>query len=240
MLPKSVAPTRLVCLASAMSILLNLPVAGYAQQPPPPPPASPAPEQAPPKEEKPPDTAKPPEPGGEEKEAPEAEQPESKPAVATGATLKGKLAQSDRHTPLPDARVHVIARDQTVYTSVPSDAKGRYSLAGVPPGTYRLAVSNEEGVFTLESDVGISSANTYTVNLAVIHAEAARGTVPGLDLEPRGFAAMLQGKAGGAPAFWGSAKGITLLAVTAGAIALILSQSDNGGGESTPVSPSSP
>jgi hypothetical protein len=238
MLHKSLVSTRLACLASAFSLFLNLPTVAYPQQPPPQPPPeapAPAPAQAQPKDEKTPQTIQA-EPEGEA--APESQ--EAKEPVPKGATLKGKVTGSDRSTPVAGARVHAIAKDQKVYSSGPADAKGRYNLSGIPPGTYRIAVSTEEGVFTLESDIGISSANTYTVNLATIQAEAARGMIPGMDLEPRGFAAMIQGKtAAGGPSFWGSAKGITLLAISAGAIALILSQSDNGG-ESTPVSPSSP
>jgi hypothetical protein len=161
-------------------------------------------------------------------------------AVA-GATLKGKVTGPDRSTPLVGARVHAIGKDGRLVTSAPTDAKGRYQLKGVPPGTYRLAVSTEEGVYTVESEVGIASASGFTVNLATIPAEAARGTIPGIDLAPRGFAAIVNGgkkPAGGAP-FWGSAKGIVLMGLSAAAIALILSGADEDEDQS-PISPSSP
>jgi len=239
MLHKSLVSTRLACLATAFSLFLNLPSVAYPQEPPQPPPSAPAPA-PPPKDEKPPQSGQQTGPEGQGNEGAPASEQEGKPPVPNGATLKGKLTGSDRSTPLPGARVHAIAPDKTVYSSAPADSKGRYILPGIPPGTYRIAVSTDEGVFSLESDLGISSANTYTVNLATIQAEAAHATVPGLDLEARGFAAMIQGKtAGGGPSFWASAKGIILLAVSAGAVALILSQSNNSG-ESSPVSPSSP
>jgi carboxypeptidase family protein len=157
-----------------------------------------------------------------------------------GATLHGKVTASDRKTPIPGAQVHAIAKDGKVYSSPPADGKGRYRLTGIAPGSYRLAVSTDEGVFSLESEVGISSANDYTVELATIPAEAARGVVPGLTLAPKGFAAIVHGnKKGGGGSFWGSAKGITLLVVSAAAVALILTQGDNSEEES-PVSPSLP
>jgi len=149
------------------------------------------------------------------------------------------VVASDRKSPLPGAQVHAIAKDQTVFSSPPADSKGRYRLKGIPPGNYRLAISTEEGVFSLESDVGISSANDYSVDLAAIPAEAARRGVPGLELAPRGFAAIIQGKAKGGGAFWGSAAGITLMVISAGAIALILTQGNNND-EEMPVSPSLP
>ena len=235
MLRKPPVSTRFVCLASALCVVLNATLPAYPQEPSPPPPQSaPAPQPPPVKQEKPPAT------GAEQPAADETEAANPKQPAPYGATLKGKLTTSDRSTPLSGARVHVIAKDRTVFTSSPADDKGRYSLPGIPPGTYRVAVSTEEGIYSLESEVGISSANAYTVDLAVIPAEAARGTVPGLELEPRGFAAIVQGKKkGGGASFWGSAKGITLLAVSAGAVALILTQSDNGD-EAQPVSPSLP
>ena len=235
---------RLLCMASAVWVALQAPAPAFSQQPPP----SPPPQNEPPPQTQPPAKDQPPPPSadkpeGSESEATPAESEAVPPKAPTpaGATLHGKVTASDRKTPIPGAKVHAIAKDGTVYSSPPADGKGRYRLTGIAPGSYRLAISTEEGVFSLESEVGISSANDYTVELATIPAEAARGVVPGLDLAPRGYAAIVQGKKkGGGGSFWGSAKGITLLAVSAAAVALILTQGDNNDEEDSPVSPSLP
>ena len=182
-----------------------------------------------------------PEPASQEQLPPDEDQETATGVAVAGATLKGKVTGSDRSTPLPGARVHAISKNGRLVTSAPADAKGRYQLKGVPPGTYHLAVSTDEGIYTVESEVGIASASSFTVNLATIPAEGARGTVPGIDLAPRGFAAIVNGgkKSGGGGAFWGSAKGIVLIGVTAAAIALILSGAD-GDEDQKPISPSSP
>ncbi len=230
---------RLLCLASSLAVALQAPVPAFSQEPPPTPPpqnAPPPPAQPPVKDQQPPPADQ----SQTEAAPPETEEAAPKAPIPTGATLHGKITASDRKTPLPGARVHAIARDRVVTTSPPADGKGRYKLTGLAPGSYRIAISTDEGVFSLESEVGISSANDYTVDLAAIQAEAARGTVPGLDLAPRGIAVIVHGnKKGGGGSFWGSAKGITLLVVSAGALALILSQADNSD-EEQPVSPSLP
>ena len=231
---------RLLCMASAVWVALQAPVPAFSQEPPP----SPPPQSGPPPQTQPPGKEPPPpadEPEGNESEATPTDSEAAAPKAIAGATLHGKVTAADRKTPIPGAQVHAIAKDGSVYSSPPADGKGRYRLTGIAPGSYRLAISTDEGVFTLESEVGISSANDYTVELATIPAEAARGVVPGLDLAPRGYAAIVQGKKkGGGAAFWGSAKGITLLAVSAAALALILTQGDDNDEEESPVSPSLP
>ena len=165
---------------------------------------------------------------------------ETRAPAPAGATLKGKLTGTDRKSPLAGAQVHAISKNGKVISSAPADSKGRYTLAGVPPGTYRIAISTDEGVYSLETEVGITSPSVFTMDLATVPAEAARGTVPGLDRQAVGFATILQGKrkAGGG-SFWGSARGIVLLAASAGAVALILAHADKNAKEE-PVSPSLP
>ena len=231
---------RVLCLALTLCVALNPPGPIFPQDAPPPQPPPDAPATQPGAGEEQPPSAGEKAPAAEEVTVPEeAEPPEPPPPAKAGATLKGKLTGPDRKSPESGARVHAIAKDGRVFTSAPADAKGRYVLTGIEPGTYRLAVSTGEGVFSLETEVGITSANVFTVDLATVPAEAARGTVPGLELGPRGFAAIVQGKKrDGGTTFWGSAKGIVLLSVSAVAVALILSQ--DGDGEPKPVSPSLP
>lgn len=215
-------------LSGVLVCLLAFPLSGTAFPQNAPPPANPPPQTEPEKSPTPPEEV----PADPDEEAPTAGN-----AAGAGATLKGKVTGADRKTPLAGARVHAIGKDGRVVTSAPTDAKGRYELKGVPAGTYRLAVSTGDGVYTVESEVGIASASGFTVNLATIPAEAARGTVPGVDLSPRGYAAIVNGK--DSKPFWGSAKGIVLIGVTAAALALILSNADDDE-EMKSISPSSP
>ena len=170
--------------------------------------------------------------------APSGEEKKESPSRAD-ATLKGRVLGADRKTPLPAAVVHAVSTDGTVVSSPPADVKGNYALEGLAPGTYTLAVSTEEGVFSLESPVGVTSAQTFRVDLATVPAEGASFVVPGLAMAPRGFCYIVQGKKPEGTAFWRSPKGIVLLAVTAGAVGLILAMS-GGDNEEEPVSPSAP
>jgi len=168
-------------------------------------------------------------PGAEEKATP----------AVKGATLKGRVIGADRRTPLPAAVVHAVGSDGAVVSSQPADAKGGYSLENLAPGTYILAVSAEDGVFSLENPVGITSARIFRVDLAAVPAEGASFAVPGLTLPPRGFCYIVQGRKPEKATFWRSPKGIVLLGVTAAAAGLILAES-GGEDEEEPVSPSAP
>ena len=205
------------------------------------------PESAPPPQAPPPAPA-PPQPGPPQTEpappapepSPEVAAPEVEAAPAKmGATLEGRVLGSDRMTPVPAAVVHAVGAGGKVISSSPTGAKGKYVLTGLDPGTYVLAVSVAGSVFSLENPVGVTSARTFTVDLATVPAEAAKA-VPGVEGTPKGFCFIVQGrKAPGATGFWWSKKGIIVLAVTAGAIVGILAESGNGE-EQKPVSPSAP
>jgi hypothetical protein len=208
------------------------------EEPEKPPPPQQEPEKPPPPAEKPPEPEAAPPPKEQKPEGEKPSSPKAPKGVPAGAMLEGKLIGSDRKTPLQGARLHAVSKDNKVFSSAPADARGRYSLKGLPPGTYKLAISTEDGVYFLESEVGIASASSFSIDLATVTAEAATGRVPGIDLDALGFATIVQGKKDGGGRFWGSAKGIVLLVATAGAVALILSNSDDGGEE--PASPSLP
>jgi carboxypeptidase family protein len=190
------------------------------------------PQVAPPPEAPPPDSGE----KGEER-APAAEQ-KAAPAKA-GAALRGRVFGSDRKTPVPGAVVHAVRPDGTVTSSAPADAKGNYVLEGIPPGTYSLAVSKGSDVYSLESPIGVTSAHTFSVDLATVPATAA-ASIPGVDGTPRGFCYIVQGKKPEGTSFWRSPKGIIVLASTAGAIGLLLAASGKSNDEESPVSPSAP
>ncbi|HEV8335059.1 MAG TPA: carboxypeptidase-like regulatory domain-containing protein [Candidatus Polarisedimenticolia bacterium] len=194
-----------------------------------------------PSPDKPPQVAPPPDvppPAASEKtEAPAAEKKSA--SAKTGAALRGRVLGSDRKTPVPGAVVHAVRPDGTVSSSAPADARGNYFLEGIPPGTYSLAVSKGSDVYSLESPIGVTSAHTFSVDLATVPATAAT-PIPGVDGTPRGFCYIVQGKKPEGTSFWKSPKGIIVLASTAGAIGLILAASGKSHDEESPVSPSVP
>jgi hypothetical protein len=203
-------------------------VPGWAQDP------QPSPDK-PPQVAPPPDV--PPPAPGEKAAAPGGEKKSA--SAKTGAALRGRVLGSDRKTPVPGAVVHAVRPDGTVSSSAPADAKGNYLLEGIPPGTYSLAVSQGSDVYSLGSPIGVTSAHTFSVDLATVPATAAT-PIPGVDGTPRGFCYIVQGKKPEGTSFWKSPKGIIVLASTAGAIGLILAASGKSHDEESPVSPSVP
>jgi hypothetical protein len=219
-----------------LSLILTLPLAFsgsidclLAQQPPPPPPT----EEAVP--ESPPEAAA----GAPESEKAGEAAPE---AHKSGAALKGKVVGADRRKPVEGARVHAVRRGGETYSSAPADAKGRYRLEGLPPGTYKLVVSVDDGLYAFPGDLGITSIHDFGLDLALVPAEGAVSEeIPGVSGTPRGIAYLAQGGNKAGPAtFWKSAGGITLLVVSAGAIAYILSREGGSDQESMSISPSAP
>ncbi len=170
---------------------------------------------------------------------PQEDEAKESPAPRVGATLKGRVLGADHRTPIPAAMVHAVAADGKVVSSLPADAKGNYVLQGLAPGAYTLAVSAQGGVFSLESQVGVTSAKTFRVDLAVVQADGASFVVPGLALGPRGFCYIIQGRKPEATTYWRSPKGMILLGATAAAAGMIVAGS-GGDDEKEPVSPSAP
>jgi hypothetical protein len=168
-----------------------------------------------------------------------APSPSSPAPARAGATLSGRLLRPDKRTPLAAAVFHIIGEDGSVRSSAPSDERGRYVLSGVPPGTYILAVVSQDGVFSLESPIGITSAHPFTLDLATVPAEAATRRVPGVEAPARGFAYILQGNRPGGTTFWKGPKGITLIVASAVALGLAVAGGDHRH-EHRPVSPSAP
>ena len=202
-----------------------------AQDSEPPPPPSGEEEGPPPAEESAPEELAPPD------EMEEAGEPS--PLPPPGATLQGKILREDRKTPWAAAVFYAIASDETVFSAAPSDDRGRYRLQGLPPGTYRLAVATDEGVFSLENPLGITSASEFTINLATVPAEAATAVIPGVSLLPRGFAYILQGKRGSGTTFWRTRQGIIVLVLAGITTGLIISTA-NDDSKDDPISRSTP
>src|SRR5687767_5657876 len=65
------------------------------------------------------------------------------------AKLSGRVIAADTGTPIRRAQININSRDAQFNRSVTTDAEGRYELAALPPGRYRLFV-NKAGYVTLE------------------------------------------------------------------------------------------
>jgi hypothetical protein len=100
-------------------------------------------------------------------------------------------------------------------------------------------VVTQDGVFSLENPIGITSAHAFTLDLATVPAEAATRKVPGVQAPARGFVYILQGNRPGGTTFWKGPKGITLIVASAVALGLATTGGNNRR-ESRPVSPSAP
>jgi len=88
-------------------------------------------------------------------------------AEAAAAGLNGVIRSSDR-SPIAGARLLATdAEGQTVHRSEPSSEDGAFSLTGMEPGTYRLAVELDEGLYLVEAPVYLVGGVQRTVQVAV-------------------------------------------------------------------------
>jgi hypothetical protein len=159
----------------------------------------------------------------------------------TTAILEGRVFGPDRVTPVPGAIVRAVRGDGVqVYSSLPTDTKGYYSISNVALGSYDIAVEVSDGVFVVEKTLGITEAKTYGLSLATVPSESVEKRVPAIDKPVKGYAWTLEGKSPKAGGFWKSPGGIAVIAGGAAAIiALALSGggdngNDNNGSSSTP------
>ena len=99
-------------------------------------------------------------------------------AQSTGATLRGQVSVDA--APAADANVTATNLATGLTRSVKANAKGGYSLGGLPPGTYRIDVT--AGGKTNSQNVTLQVGQTATVNLGVGGvAETAAGEATNLD-----------------------------------------------------------
>ena len=93
-------------------------------------------------------------------------------AQSTGATIRGQVSSDS--APAAQAQVTATNTATGLVRSVQSNANGSYSLAGLPPGTYRVDVSADGK--NSSQDITVQVGQTATVNLGVGGvAEAAAG-----------------------------------------------------------------
>ena len=99
-------------------------------------------------------------------------------AQSTSATLRGQVSADS--APAADAKVTATNVNTGLTRSVQANAAGGYSLAGLPPGTYRIDV--QAGGQASSQTVILRVGQTATLNLGVGGvAETATGEATNLD-----------------------------------------------------------
>ncbi len=161
---------------------------------------------------------------------------------ATTASLEGRVFGPDRVTPVAGAVVRAVRGDGVqVYSSLPTDAKGGYSISHIILGSYDLVVEMPDGIYVVEKTLAISEAKPYGLSLATVPAENVEKRVPSIDKPLKGYAWTLEGKSAGGGGFWKSPGGIAIIA--GGAIALIAlalngdGDNNDDGGSGSPSTP---
>jgi len=164
-----------------------------------------------------------------------AQQDPAAPNPAT-ASIEGRVFASDRTTPVSGAVVRAVRGDGVqVYSSQPTDEKGRFSLNHLAPGSYDIVVEVADGVYLVERTLSVAEAKTYSLSLATVPAENVEKRVAAVDKPVKGYAWTLEGKSPGAGGFWRTPGGIAVIAGgVAGVAALIISSNNNKGSNSSP------
>ena len=99
-------------------------------------------------------------------------------AQSTGATIRGQVTVDA--APSPDARVTATNLATGLTRSVQSSAAGSYSLAGLPPGAYRVDVV--AGGRSSSQNVTVQVGQTATLNLAAGGVAETRVEGPAVDI----------------------------------------------------------
>ncbi len=155
----------------------------------------------------------------------------AQPAQYTGSgsaegtsTILGKIFGPDGKT--PQAGVRVLAyhlSSERIFSSEPSNAKGKCEIGELPFGYFDLAVETPEGLFVGNRVINLAPAGKATVifTLRPYQAAATEGErqYPGSDQPPSGLADVREQSEG--RDFWRSPRGVATVA-TAGALTLLL------------------
>jgi hypothetical protein len=163
-----------------------------------------------------------------------------RPAVAQEGkgAIRGVLYLADGKTPLAGARAHAVQVNTAEhYTSAVTAENGAYEIAGLPSGTYDLAIEVGGAVFVAEGLVDLLPNQSVTISYSVQPEKPAARPVHGLE-PPQGSAVPLADlKPAGTGQFWKSPSGQALLWVLgAGAAIAIYNNLDHApaGSPSTP------
>lgn len=153
------------------------------------------------------------------------------------ASLSGRVFEADRVTPVSGAVVRAIRGDGAqVYSSLPTDEKGKYDLNFLPPGSYDLVVELPEGVFVVERTLSIPEAKAYELSMSTVSADTVEKKVPSIEKPVLGYAWTQEGKDRKGGGFWTTPGGIAVIAggVIGGGFALSGTTSSGKGSSSAP------
>jgi hypothetical protein len=163
------------------------------------------------------------------------------PAVAKdgddGSLITGRIFAADG-TPLVGATLHIyhLASEQ-VFTSAPTDARGEYTITGLPYGYFDMAVESPDGDFYVGNQVislEPSGKASLTLTIGPFASDGEQGRAfPGTESVPVGLA-LVKEKDTGAAGFWKSPKGYAVIGVSALALILLLGSTGSDASPSTP------
>jgi len=163
---------------------------------------------------------------------------------ATTAGLEGRVFGPDRVTPVAGAVVRAVRGDGVqVYSSLPTDAKGSFSISHITLGSYDVVVELPDGLYVVEKTLGFTEAKTYGLSLATVPSENVEKRVPSIDKPVKGYAWTLEGKSAAGGGFWKSPGGIAIIAGGAIALAALIwavSDNDDNNNDENSGSPSTP
>jgi protocatechuate 3,4-dioxygenase beta subunit len=100
--------------------------------------------------------------------------------LGVGATLTGVVTDSATKAPLSNARVSIWDDEIDLYRDVQTDPSGRYTIPGLPAGTFTVGVSST-GRVAVERQVVLTSTGVTTADFALVKMAQVTGriTVPG-------------------------------------------------------------
>jgi hypothetical protein len=146
------------------------------------------------------------------------------------ASIGGELFHPDGRTPLEGARAYAInVKTGAQYISEVTGAGGGYVIRGLPAGTFDIAVEIGGRIFVADNLVDLSAGESLSLSFAIQPQRPAnrlldRMPQPAGSAEPLGWS---MGNAG-APGFWRTPGGITLLALLgAGAVVAVVDALDD-------------
>jgi hypothetical protein len=91
------------------------------------------------------------------------------PALAGASALfQGRVLDLNGITPRGGARVNLVdSATGSVFTSTPTDDRGRFSIASAPAGRYSVVVETTEGAFLASSSIDLRAGRNPAASLAL-------------------------------------------------------------------------
>ena len=102
-------------------------------------------------------------------------------------SLQGRVFGADRVTPVSGAVVRAVKGDGVqVFSSLPTDEKGAYSISGISLGNYEIVVEMSDGVYLVEKPLALTEAKPYALSLANVPSENVEKRRRKSTVRPRG------------------------------------------------------